>query len=111
MASGPLSSWIPGGPIPILTGFGTLAVTGSSALMSTLTADANGSGFPTTQTTVTFNNASGGTIYIRLFGGTATSANGIPMVAGQYWQVTLSAQALANMTVISASTSTLWAWW
>lgn len=95
---------------PQITGSGTLA-TGASALISTLTLDANGSGWPLTQTSVTFLNSGSTVNYIRPFGGTSSATTGIPLAAAASVTWNLSAQELLTMTVFNASSGTLWCWW
>jgi hypothetical protein len=106
---GPLVPIGTGGPR--LTGYGKLAVTNSSVLVNTLTGGAGSSGFPTTQTTVTFYSdpASTGSLYLCPFGGTSSATAGIPLSAGASWQITLDNPSLAS--VFSTAGATLWCWW
>jgi hypothetical protein len=108
--AGPLGTLIPTGTGgPILSGYGSLAVTGTSALVDTLTVGSGSSGFPTTQTSVTLFNSSAGLLYLCPFGGTASSTVGIPIAGGTSLQITLLNPSL--MTIVAASTATLWCWW
>ena len=93
-----------------LTGLGTLALSNSSVLLSTLTAFGNSSSFPTTPTVINIKVSTGGGIaYLCPYGGTATSSVGIPIDPGTTMSFNLRNPAAA--TLISASSSTITAWW
>lgn len=87
-----------------ITGFGTLAVSNSSVLLSTMTAGPNSGVWPTAPQMMYVTNAPGGGIlYVCPLGGTCSSSVGIPIAAGSSYGFFRPA---ATMTVISASTST-----
>ena len=81
---------------PSLNGFGTLALTNASALISTVTANAAGAaypganGFQNQAVTITNSSASAGIAYVCPLGGTCSAAVGIPLGVGvtRTWTVT-----------------------
>lgn len=95
-----------------LTGFGTLAVTNTSALLSTLTAGTNSPAWPAgtagTMIYVVNSPASAGLMYLCPLGGTCTAAAGIPIAVGSAFGCSRCAP---TMTVIAATTATAIAQW
>jgi hypothetical protein len=91
---------------PGIVGFGNLALTNASTLLSTATVGPNSGVWPTTPAIVDVTNdrASAGVAYVCPLGGTCTSANGVPVAVGQSFRFTKPA---TTMTMISASTSTI----
>lgn len=89
-----------------ISGFGSLAATNSSALLSTLTVNAAGAAWPAVPGVVKITNAStsAGILYVCPLGGTCSSTVGIPMIAGQIKSFTHPS---TSMTVIAASTATV----
>lgn len=95
---------------PPIQGYGTLAATNTSALLSTLTASAGSAAWPVHPGTVNVQNAasSAGILYVCPLGGVCSASVGIPVAAGASYRVYQPATA---MTVIAASTATIWAQW
>ena len=93
-----------------ITGFGTLAATNASALLSTITTGPNSAVWPTTTGLIYVKNSglSAGIAYVCPLGGTCTAATGIPLEAGASYGFYKPA---TTMTVISASTSSVTAQW
>jgi hypothetical protein len=94
-----------------VTGFGTLAATNASASISTMTLGPNSAAWPPPQpTNVYVSNAttSAGLLYVCPLGGTCTVANGIPIAPGASYGFARPAGA---MTVIAATTATVWTQW
>jgi hypothetical protein len=96
-----------GGPSPV-KGFGTLAVTTSSALVSTLTTGPNSAVWPTAPGMVTFINEGATVVYLCPLGGACTTSNGIPMAAGSTLPIFNPSTAA---TAVDATTGTLVAQW
>lgn len=96
---------------PRMSGYGTLAATTASALLSTMTVGPGSPAFPgsTLPMIYIYNSTnSAGVLYVCPLGGTCTSSVGIPIVAGGAWGFNGASQ---NMTVIAASTATVVAQW
>lgn len=95
---------------PAIQGFGTLAATNASALLSTLTPGPNSAAWPAVpgQIYVINSASSAGLIYLCPKGGTCSAAVGIPISAGNAYGVY---QGATTMTVIAASTATVVAQW
>lgn len=95
---------------PAITGFGTLAVTASSALASTATAGPNSAVWPTTTGMLYVRNesASAGTLYVCPLGGTCSATVGLELPPGQSWGFYKPA---TTMTVFATTTATMQAQW
>lgn len=89
-----------------ITGFGKLALTNASTLLSTMTLGPNSADWPSTPGVVDIQNdaASADVIYVCPLGGTCSAANGIPILVGGSFRFTIPATV---MTVIAASTATV----
>jgi hypothetical protein len=96
-----------GGTSPI-KGFGTLAVSSSSVLVSTLTAGPNSSAWPTAPGMVNFINAGSSVIYLCPLGGTCSATVGIPMPAATTLPIFNPS---TSATAFDASSGTLAATW
>lgn len=97
-----------GGPVPQVTGFGTLAATNSSTLLSTLTTGPNSAAWPASPGQIYVINQSTSPIYICPLGGTCAAATGMEIMGGQaygFYKPSMS------MTVIAPSTATVQAQW
>lgn len=93
-----------------VTGFGTLAVTNSSTLASTMTVGPTSGVWPSTpQMVYVLNDASSaGSLFVCPLGGTCTAANGLELTAGRSWGFLRPS---LNMTMIAATTATVqFAW-
>lgn len=95
--------------VPPVTGFGVLAVTGSSALLSAdLTVGPNSAAWPPPPGATTFvinPTGSGGTIYICPLGGTCASSSGIPITTGNaygFFKLSASATIIGSTTLTAA---------
>ena len=96
-----------GGAAPV-SGFATLAVTASSALVSTATKGPNSANWPTAPGMVAFINAGSTVLFLCPLGGTCTTTAGIPIAVG----ATLSLFNPSTIaTVVDATTGTLVAQW
>lgn len=101
-------------PIPVIpttpvVGAGYLSAA-ASALISTMTFDANGpQALPSTATVLYVGNV-GATIYIRPFGGTASAAAGIPIATGSP-TVALNLANPQLATIFCATSSAVAFWW
>jgi len=96
---------------PAIQGYGTLAVTNSSALVSTLTVGPNSQAWQTTTPGLVFvlnDTVSAGNIYVCPLGGACTTANGLELIPGRSWAFYRPA---ATMTVIATSTGTVQIQW
>lgn len=93
-----------------VTGFGTVAATNASALLSTLTAGPNSAVWPTTPGMVYVINssASAGVVDICPLGGTCTAAVGVPIAPGGWYGFYKPA---TTMTIIASSTASVSAQW
>jgi hypothetical protein len=87
-------------------GFGKLAVTNASTLVSTLTTGPNSAAWPTTPGIVDIANdgTSADTVWVCPLGGTCSAANGIPVPIGGSWRFTKPA---TTMTVFSTGGATI----
>lgn len=99
---------------PPLNGYGTLAVTAASTLLSTLTPGPNApvypaTGFPNGTVTIKNSPASAGNVWICPFGGTASAAVGIPIAVGGSESYTIPNAAV--VTVFATSTATIIVEW
>ena len=99
-------------------GYGTLSVAGASVALSTLTLGPSSAVFPTGNLpngymTVRNAVASANTVFLCEFGGTCTTANGIPLANGESktFSVSPTAGSLTSPTVISGGTATVTAEW
>lgn len=90
---------------PGVTGFGTLAVTNSSALASTMTAGPNSAVWPTVPGMLYVLNdaASNGSLYVCPLGGTCSATVGLELVPGRSWGFNKPA---TTMTVFTPTTAT-----
>lgn len=96
---------------PKMSGYGTLSVSTSSILLSTLTVGPNSKVFPPNTMPMTYisnSTNSAGVLYVCPLGGICTSSVGIPLVAGGAYGFY---GASPDMTVIAASTATVIAQW
>lgn len=107
----------PVGPA-VIAGFGTLAVSTSSILLSTATVGPNsttfpGGNLPNRQIIVRNSTSSAGVLYVCPLGGTCSAAVGIPLAIGE--TKTLNVQAVAGIlpaiSVIAATTATAVSEW
>jgi hypothetical protein len=96
-----------------LTGFATLSVLAASIALSTASVGPNspafpGSSLPNRYIEVRNSVASASTLFVCPFGGTCTSAVGIPLAVGESktWMIPSSAGSFTSPTVISVSTAT-----
>lgn len=90
---------------PAVLGFGTLAVTNSSALASTMTAGPNSAVWPTVPGMLYVLNdaASNGTLYVCPLGGTCSATVGLELTPGRSWGFYKPA---TTMTVFTPTTAT-----
>lgn len=88
-----------------ITGFGTLSVSNSSVLLSTMTAGPNSGVWPIAPQMMYVTNSPGssGTLYVCPLGGTCSASVGIPLAVGSSYGFF---QPKTNMTVIAATTAT-----
>lgn len=96
---------------PRISGYGTLSVSNSSVLLSTMTVGPNSKVWPPNQIPMIFvSNASdsAGIAYVCPLGGTCSSTVGIPIPTGGAYGF---AGASSSMTVIAASSATVIAQW
>ncbi len=96
---------------PRISGYGTLSVSNSSVLLSTLTVGPNSRVWPSNQLPMVFvsnSTESAGIAYVCPLGGTCSSTVGIPIVAGGAYGFS---GASTSMTVIAASSATVVAQW
>lgn len=95
---------------PQLVGFGTLALTNASTLLSTLTVGPNSPAWPASlgQVYVLNDSASAGNVYVCPLGGTCTTANGLELTPGRSWSFYRFS---TNATVIAATTATVQVQW
>lgn len=89
-------------------GFGTLAVTGTSALVSTLTVGPGSAAWPTVPGLVRFMNTGTTTLFLCPLGGTCSATTGIPIAAAATLAIFNPS---TSTTVIDATTGTLVAQW
>ena len=101
-----------------LAGFGTLAVSTSSILLSTATVGPNsttfpGGNLPGRQIIVRNSTASAGVLYICPLGGTCSATVGIPLAIGETKTFNVQAVAgiLPSISVIAVSTATAVSEW
>src|SRR4051812_35291166 len=90
-----------------LTGFGTIAATTASVLVSTMTLGPQSNAWPNAPQTVYVMNAaaSAGLLYVCPLGGTCSATTGIPIGPGASYGF---AKPASTMTLIAASTATVW---
>lgn len=115
---GYLSTTCPGANVPCfiptagnvaqVSGFGTMSVTASSTLVSTITTGPNSSAWPATPGLVNFVNGGSSVIYLCPLGGTCSASVGIALAAGASLQIFGPSNAA---TVFDATTGTLGAQW
>lgn len=106
--AGQTTCFIPTGGVAPVKGFGTLAVTSTSALVSTLTAGPNSAVWPTSPAMVYFTNAGASALFLCPLGGTCSATTGIPIAAAATLALFNPA---TTATVISASTGSLVSQW
>lgn len=99
--------FVPTGGQAAIKGFGTLAVSSSSILVSTLTAGPNAAAWSTAQGMVYFYNAGAAALYLCPLGGTCATTTGIPIAVG----ATLAVFAPATTATVIGTTGTLVAIW
>jgi len=89
-----------------IVGFGKLAVTNSSALVSTLTIGPNSEAWPTSPGVVDIVNdhQSADVVWVCPLGGACSATNGLPVPAGTSWRFNRPATA---MTVFSTAGATI----
>lgn len=100
--------FVPTGGASPVKGFGTLAVTASSALVSTLTTGPNSAVWPTAPGMVQFINEGATVVFLCPLGGTCSTTTGIPMVAGSTLPIFNPS---TSATAVDATTGTLVAQW
>ena len=106
--SGVSPCFVPTGGAAPVSGFGTLAVTSASALVSTATKGPSSANWPTAPGMVSFINAGSSVLFLCPLGGTCTTTAGIPIAVG----ATLSLfNPSTAATVVDATTGTLVAQW
>lgn len=93
---------------PPITGFGTLALTATSTLLSTLTAGPNSAVWPASPGQIYVINQGSATIYACPLGGTCSGSVGITIPGGQAYGFYKPS---TNMTLFTATTSTVQAQW
>lgn len=96
--------FVPTGDRPPISGFGTLAVTSASALVSTLTVGPNSAVWPTSPGFMEFRNTGASVIYLCPLGGTCSATVGIPIAAGAVVPIF---HPTTTATVFDATTGTL----
>lgn len=98
---------------PQLNGFGTLAVTAASTLLSTLTKGPNSPNYPTIfpNGTITIKSSpvSSGNVWICPLGGTCSASVGIPIAVGGVESYTVTDATVP--TVFATSTATIIVEW
>lgn len=97
----------------ISNGYGTLAVTAASTAVSTVTIGPSSNTWimPLNGNLTIYNSpASAGNLYVCLFGGTCTSSNGFPLIAGQQITFNIGGRT-TSPTVIADSTATALIGW
>ena len=99
--------FVPTGGQSAVKGFGTLTVSSSSALVSTLTIGPNSAAWPTVPGWVNFVNAGAAVIYVCPLGGTCATTTGIPIQVG----ATLPVFGPATTATVIGTTGTLVAQW
>lgn len=102
------SCFVPTGGVSPVKGFGTLAVTTASALVSTATLGPNSAAWPATPGMVTFINEGATVLFLCPLGGTCTTTTGIPMAVGQSLPIFNPS---TSATVVDVSTGTLAVTW
>lgn len=93
-----------------VTGYGTLALTNSSTLASTMTTGPGSGVWPSTPQLVYVRNqvATGGSAWVCPLGGTCTAANGLELVPGMWWPFLRPSP---NMTLIASGTANVQFQW
>jgi hypothetical protein len=100
--------FVPTGGVSPVKGFGTLAVTATSALVSTLILGPNSAAWPAAPGMVTFINEGTTVLNLCPLGGTCSTTTGIPMASGSSLAIFNPSTAA---TVVDATTGTLVAQW